>query len=69
MCGQVVQLNGAVLKTELRELVRQSVEETLNGLLDAEAAQLTGAGRYERTETRQGYRSGSYDRSLTTSAG
>ena len=69
MCGQVVQLNEAVLKTELRELVRQSVEETLNGLLDAEAAQLTGAGRYERTETRQGYRSGSYDRSLTTSAG
>ena len=69
MCGQIVRLDEAVLKTELRELVRRTVEDTLNGLLDAEAAQLTGAARYERTETRQGYRSGSYDRGLTTSAG
>ena len=69
MCGQIVRLDEAVLKTELRELVRRAVEDTLNGLLDAEAAQLTGAGRYERTETRQGYRSGTYDRGLTTSAG
>ena len=69
MCGQFVQLNEAVLKTELRELVRRTVEDTLNGLLDAEAEQLTGAARYERTEARQGYRSGTYDRGLTTSAG
>ena len=69
MCGQFVQLNEGVLKTELRELVRRTVEDTLNGLLDAEAEQLTGAARYERTEARQGYRSGTYDRGLTTSAG
>ena len=69
MCAQVVQQGEAILKTELRELVRQSVEETLNGFLDAEAEQLTGAGRYERTKARQGYRSGTYERSLTTSAG
>ena len=69
MCGQFVQLNEAVLKTELRELVRRTVEDTLNGLLDAEAEQLTGAARYERTEARQGYRSGAYNRGLTTSAG
>ena len=31
MCAQVVQQGEAILKTELRELVRQSVEETLNG--------------------------------------
>ena len=69
MCGQIVRLDEAVLKTELRELVRRTVEDTLNGLLDAEAEQLTGAARYERTEARQGYRSGTYDRGLTTSAG
>jgi hypothetical protein len=32
----------------LGELVRQSVEQTLNGLLDAEADKLCGAKRYER---------------------
>ncbi len=58
MWGQVVQLNEAVFKTELREVVRQSIKETLNGLLDTEAAQLTGAGRCERTEARLGYHSG-----------
>ena len=49
MSEQVVQLNEAVLKVELRELVRQSVEETINKLLEAEAAQLTQSARYERT--------------------
>ena len=33
-----------------KELVRGSVEETLNGLLEAEAEKLTQAGRYERSE-------------------
>jgi len=69
MSEQVVQLNEAVLKVELRELVRQSVEETLNKLLEAEAAQLTQSARYERTISRQGYRSGHYARHLTTSSG
>ena len=45
------------------------MEETLNELLDKEADELTGAGRYERAETRQGYRSGHYSRKLTTTAG
>ena len=35
MCGQIVRLDEAVLKTELRELVRRTVEDALNGLLDA----------------------------------
>lgn len=69
MSEQVVQLNESVLKVELRELVRQSVEETLNKLLEAEAAQLTQSARYERTISRQGYRSGHYTRHLTTSSG
>lgn len=53
----------------MKELARGSVEETLNGLLEAEAEKLTQAGRYERSEQRQGYRSGHYNRSLTTTAG
>jgi putative transposase len=51
---------------QIRELVRGSVEETLNELLEAEAEKLTYAARYEHNETRPGYRSGHYDRNLTT---
>ncbi len=45
---------------QLKELVRGSVEVTLNGLLEAESEKLMQAGRYERNEHRQGYRSGHY---------
>ena len=45
------------------------VEETLNELLEKEAESLTQAARYERSEGRQGYRSGHYDRNLTTTSG
>ena len=45
------------------------MEETLNGLLEAEAEKLTQAAKYERSEARQGYRSGHYDRNLTTTSG
>ena len=50
-------------------LVRGSVEERLNELLEAEAEKLTQAARYERNEARQGNRSGHYDRNLTTTTG
>ena len=46
-----------------------SVEETLNELLEKEAESLTQAARYERSEARQGYRSGHYGRNLTTTSG
>ena len=49
--------------------VRESVEETLNGLLEAEAQKLTQAAKYERSEERRGYRSGHYSRNLTTTSG
>lgn len=50
-------------------MVRNSVEETLNALLNKEAEELTSAAKYERTESRQGYRSGHYSRKLTTTSG
>ena len=54
---------------QLKELVRGSVEETLNELLEAEAEKLTQAARYERNKQRQGYHSGHYSRNLTTTSG
>ena len=69
MTDTIITLNEQTLKNQLGELVRVSVEETLNGFLEAEAKKLTQAGRYERNEQRQGYRSGHYNRSLMTSAG
>ena len=51
------------------EVVRGSVEETLNALLDAEADQLCNAARYERTEARRDTRAGTYERKLHTKAG
>ena len=59
-------INEEVIKGQIRELVRGSVEETLN---EQEAKKLTQAARYERSEARQGYRSGHYDRNLTTTSG
>ena len=69
MSKKIIQLNEEVVKSELKELVRSSVEETLNELLDKEADELTSAAKYERTEARQGYRSGHYSRKLTTTSG
>ena len=69
MPNNIVQLNEEIIKGQIKELVRGSVEETLNELLEAEAEKLTLAARYERSEARQGYRSGHYDRNLTTTSG
>lgn len=69
MSNKIIQLNEGAIKLELKELVRNSVEETLNELLEKEAQELTNAERYERTEGRQGYRSGHYERNLTTTSG
>src|SRR5271165_7067640 len=67
--GQVIQIDEARIRDHLGEMVRGTVEETLNAMLDAEADQLCGAGRYERSQTRQDTRAGSYERTLQTSAG
>ena len=69
MSEKIVQLNEEVIKGQIKELVRGSVEETLNELLEKEAESLTQAARYERSKARQGYRSGHYDRNLTTTSG
>ena len=67
--ADIIQLNQEEIKSQLGELVRQSVEDTLNALLDAEADQITQAHRYERTEKRLDTRAGHYNRALATKAG
>src|SRR5580765_8253524 len=67
--GPVVQIDEGRIQAHLDEVVRSTVEETLNALLDAEADELCGARKYERTEGRKDTRAGSYDRRLQTKAG
>lgn len=49
MSEKIVTLNEEVIKGEIRELVRGSVEETLNNLLEAEVDR-----RYGRSAVRNG---------------
>ena len=67
--NKVVSIDDKRIKNHLDGLVRNSVEETLNSLLDAEADTLCGAQRYERSADRVDTRAGSYERQLHTKAG
>ena len=67
--GQVIQIDEARIRDHIGEMVRRTVEEALNAMLDAEADRLCGAGRYERSEGRQDTRAGHYERNLKTRAG
>jgi transposase-like protein len=67
--GPVLKIDEGRIREHLDEVVRSTVEETLNALLDAEADHLCGARKYERTEGRKDTRAGSYDRHLQTKAG
>jgi hypothetical protein len=48
----VIRVDKGQVRAHVDELVRASVEQTLNGLLDAEADELCGAARYERSPDR-----------------
>ena len=48
--GNVISIDDERIKNHLDRLVRGTVEETLNTLLDAEADRLCNAQRYERSE-------------------
>ena len=67
--GNVIRIDDERIRDHLGKIVRGSVEETLNALLEAEADRLCNAGRYERSEARRDTRAGSYERKLQTSAG
>ena len=65
----VLKVDETEVRAHLDAVVRQSVEETLNGMLDAEADRLCRAKRYERSPDRVDTRAGSYEQTLHTKAG
>ncbi len=67
--SKAFRVDGETVERHVGEVVRKTVEETLNHLLDAEADALCGAKRYERSEARKDTRAGHYDRKLLTRAG
>ncbi|MEK0264682.1 IS256 family transposase [Bifidobacterium mongoliense] len=69
MSDTIIQVNQAMFETQLDRMVTQKVTEILNRMLDAEADEITGAARYERSGGRKAYRAGHYERELTVKAG
>lgn len=69
MPENIVSVDQEAIKSELSRLVRATVQETIDGLLDERADELVGAGRHERSAGRDAYRAGHYRRKLVTTAG
>jgi transposase-like protein len=67
--AQIIQLNESAVRDHLGEMVRNTVEETLNNMLEAEADRLCNAEKYQRNEARNDTRAGHYQRKLQTKAG
>ncbi|PIE65327.1 MAG: hypothetical protein CSA26_04475 [Desulfobacterales bacterium] len=67
--SNVIEINETEIQNHLEELVRGTVEKTINSMLDAEADALCNASRYERSEARKDTRAGHYKRDLQTKAG
>ncbi|MBS0330455.1 MAG: IS256 family transposase [Proteobacteria bacterium] len=65
----VIRIDEQQVRSHVDQVVRRTVEETLNGLLDAEADELCGAARYERSPERLDTRAGHYQRKFLTKAG
>lgn len=69
MSANIVSVDEESLRNDILNLVRKTVEETLNALLDEEAFELVGAERYERTAGQDAYHSSHFARWLVTGAG
>jgi len=67
--SKIIKIDEVRIQNHLDQMVRSTVEETLNNLLDTEAEQLCQAKRYERTAERANCRAGHYKRKLHTKAG
>ena len=67
--GKVITIDDERIKNHLDQVVLGSVEETFNALLEAEAARLCNAQRYERDEARRDTRAGYCERKLQPKAG
>ena len=69
MSKPIVSFDEDAVKSELRELARKTVEETINAMLDEEAGRLVGAAPYERIDERAAYRAGHRERGFATAPG
>lgn len=67
--GRIISIDEGLVKSQLGSVVRETVEQTLNKMLDAEADDLCGAKRYARSPDRIDTRAGHYERTLDTKAG
>ena len=67
--SKVIRIDESEIRGHLDEMVRGTVEETLNAMLDAEADEMRKAQRYERSPDRVDTRAGSYTHKLHTKAG
>jgi transposase-like protein len=59
----------AKLIEEDKDLLKEMIQKCVQEVLEGEMQQTVGAGKSERTEGRRGYRSGYYERKLTTRVG
>lgn len=66
---RLIEVDEKALEDHLGKIVRGSVEETLNALLDDEADRICKATKYEHSPDRADTRAGSYTRKLETRAG
>ena len=67
--SKVIRIDESEIRGHLDEMVRGTVEETLNAMLDAEADEMCKAQRYEHSPDRVDTRAGNYKRKLHTKAG
>jgi len=67
--GRIIHIEHEELTQHLDKIVRGTVEDTLNALLDSEADRLCQANRYQRSADRKDTRAGHYKRKLDTKAG
>ncbi len=67
--SKVIRIDESEIRGHLDEMVRGTVEETLNAMLEAEADEMCKAQRYERSADRIDTRAGHYTRKLQTKAG
>jgi len=67
--GRIIHIEHEELTQHLDKIVRGTVEDTLNALLDSEADRLCQANRYQRSADRKDTRAGHYKCKLDTKAG
>lgn len=67
--GKILSINEGMIKDHLGDMVRSTVEDTLNQMLDAEAEKMCNAQKWERSDARTDSRAGYYKRDFHTKAG